>query len=186
MKYFPKIVGDRVYLSPISLDDAERYAAWLNDFSVARFLAVAPEQISLHGERDSLVALSKEHAYAIVEKGKDELLGNCGLFAIESVHRSAEVGIFIGSEEKRGLGFGTEALGLLCDYGFNVLNLRSIHLKTYAFNTRAAACYRKVGFKDSGRLRQAHFYAGEYYDLLFMDLLSEEFGPSKLPPANCS
>ena len=28
MKYFPKLVGERVYLSPISLDDTERYTAW--------------------------------------------------------------------------------------------------------------------------------------------------------------
>jgi len=186
MKYFPKIVGDGVYLSPISLDDAERYTAWLNDFSVTSFLTLASVQITLHGERDGLVALSKEHSYAIVEKQKDELLGNCGIFAIDSVHRSAEVGIFIGAKEKRGLGFGTEALRLLCDYGFNVLGLRSIRLRTYAFNERAAACYRKVGFKDAGRLREAHFYGGKYHDVLLMDLLVEDFGPSCLPPASCS
>jgi RimJ/RimL family protein N-acetyltransferase len=186
MKYFPKIVGERIYLSPISLEDAERYAAWLNDFSVTRFLTLASAQVTLQGERDALVKLSMEHGYAIVEKGKDELLVNCGLFAIEAVHRSAEVGIFIGDEVRRGKGYGSEALRLLCDYGFNVLNLRSIHLRTYAFNERALASYRKVGFKEAGRLRKAHFYAGEYHDVLLMDLLSEDFGPSRLPGASCS
>jgi RimJ/RimL family protein N-acetyltransferase len=134
VKYFPKIVGERVYLSPLSLEDAERYTAWLNDFATTRFLTLASAQITLHGERDSLVALSKEHSYAIVEKGKDELLGNCGLFAIDSTHRSAEVGIFIGDEAWRGKGYGSEALRLLCDYGFNILNpqehpLKDLHLQ---------------------------------------------------------
>jgi len=186
MKYFPKIVGERIYLSPISLEDAERYTAWLNELSITRFLTLPSAQITLEIEREALVALSKEHSYAIIEKGKDELLGNCGIFAIEAVHRSAEVGIFIGDEDRMGQGYGTEALSLLCDYGFKVLNLRSIHLKTYAFNERAVASYRKVGFKDAGKFRKAHYYAGEYHDILLMDLLCEEAGPSRLPQASCS
>jgi RimJ/RimL family protein N-acetyltransferase len=186
LRYFPKIVGERIYLSPISLEDAERYTAWLNDFAVTRFLTVASAQITLHGERESLVALSREQTYAIVEKGKDELLGNCGLFAVDPTHRSAEVGIFIGDEARRGKGYGSEALRLLCDYGFNVLNIRSIHLRTYSFNERAQTSYRKVGFKEAGRLRKSHFFAGDYHDVILMDLLAEEFGPSALPSAGCS
>lgn len=186
MKYFPKIVGERVYLSPISLQDAERYTAWLNDLGTTRFLTLASAQITLHGEQEALAALSRTQSYAIVEKGSDELLGNCGLFEIESVHRSAEVGIFLGDDARRGGGYGSEALQLLCDYGFNVLNLRSIRLRTYDFNDRAVASYRKVGFKEAGRLRKAHFYAGTYHDILLMDLLAEEAAPSILPGADNS
>jgi RimJ/RimL family protein N-acetyltransferase len=184
MKYFPKIVGERIYLSPISLEDTERYTAWLNDLSTTRYLTLASAQVTLHGEREALLQLSKEHTYAIVEKGSDELLGNCGLMEIDEVHRSAEVGIFIGDDSRRGQGFGTEALRLFCDYGLNVLNLRSIRLRTYSFNERAAASYRKIGFKDAGRFRKAHFYAGSYHDVLLMDLLPEDFGPSVLPGAH--
>jgi len=117
MKYFPKIVGDRVYLSPISLQDAERYTAWLNDLATTRFLTLASAHITLQGEVEALAALSKQHSYAIVEKGSDELLGNCGLFEIQAVHRSAEAGIFLGDDLRRRGGYGTEALQLLCDYG---------------------------------------------------------------------
>ena len=186
MKYFPKIVGERVYLSPISLLDSERYTAWLNDLSTTRFLTLASAQVTLQGETEALNTLSQKQSYAIVEKLSDELLGNIGLFDVDGVHRSAEVGIFIGESSRRGQGYGSEALRLICDYGFYVLNLRSIRLKTYSFNERAAASYRKVGFKDSGRLRKAHFFAGEYHDILIMDLLAEEFGPSVLPGADCS
>lgn len=34
MKYFKKLVGERIYLSPISIDDAEKYVEWMNDFKV--------------------------------------------------------------------------------------------------------------------------------------------------------
>ena len=102
---------------------------------------------------------------------------------IDRVHRSAEVGIFIGEEGKRGSGYGTEALGLLCDVAFNLLNLRSLMLQTYDYNERAQAAYRKVGFREIGRRRCAHFYGGAYHDIVLMDLLAEEFGPSRVPPA---
>jgi RimJ/RimL family protein N-acetyltransferase len=181
MKYYPKLAGERVYLSPMSLDDAERYTAWLNELSTTRFLTLASAQTTLQGERETLAAMSKEHNYAIVERSKDELIGNCGFFDIDRIHRSAEVGIFIGEEAFRGKGFGSEALRLLCDYGFNVLNFRSVHLRTYDYNRRAVASYLKAGFKEAGRLRLAHFYGGSYHDILLMDLLAEEFGPSALP-----
>ncbi len=181
MKYFPKIPGDRVYLSPISLEDAELYAAWLNDLSTTRYLTLASAQVTLHGERDALVELSRQQCYAIVAREGEELLGNVGLFDIDQVARSAQVGIFIGETSRRGEGYGSEALRLLCDYGFNVLGLRSIQLRTYSYNERAIACYKKAGFKEAGRLRKAHFYAGAYHDVLLMDLLPEDLGPSSIP-----
>jgi RimJ/RimL family protein N-acetyltransferase len=182
VKYFPKIPGTKVFLSPISLEDAERYAQWLNDLETTRYLSLASAQISVHGEREALVGLAKGHNYAIVEAGTQELVGNCGLMDLEEASRTAEIGIFIGPAAARGRGYGTEALRLLSDYAFNVLNLRSLMLRVYDYNGRGQASYRKVGFKEIGRRRKAHFYGGEYHDVVFMDLLAEELGPSSLPP----
>lgn len=186
MKYFPKVVGDRVYLSPISMEDAEAYTAWLNDLETSRFLTTASMSISLQSEREILPRLASGHTYAIVEKGSNELIGNCGLMDIVDSCRSAEVGIFIGSQAKRGHGYGSEALRLLCDYAFNVLNLHSLMLRVYDYNERAIACYRKSGFMEIGRRREARYYAGAYHDVILMDLVAPEFGPSVIPPANCS
>jgi hypothetical protein len=33
--YFKKLIGKQCYLSPISLDDAEKYTEWANDLEVA-------------------------------------------------------------------------------------------------------------------------------------------------------
>ncbi len=191
MKYFPKMVGRRVYLSPISLEDAETYTAWLNDLETTRYLTLSQAQVSLEGEREHLPGLARRHNYAIVERGadpegrEDRLLGNCGIMDIEESNRAAEVGIFIGDKESRGKGLGTEALRLLCDYAFNVLGLRSLMLRVYAYNERAIASYRKTGFKEIGRRRKAHFYAGAYHDVVLMDLLAEDFGPSAVPKPVC-
>lgn len=34
MKYFKKLVGENIYLSPMNIDDAQHYAKWLNDCSI--------------------------------------------------------------------------------------------------------------------------------------------------------
>jgi RimJ/RimL family protein N-acetyltransferase len=183
MKYIPKIDGERVFLSPISLEDAERYALWLNDLSTTRFLQLSTAQVTIHGERDALVNLSKAHNYAIVERTSGELLGNCGLMDLDHLHRTAEIGIFIGEESMRGRGYGTEAMRLLADYAFNVLNINNLMLRTYDYNDRGLASYHKLGFREIGRRRQARFYGGGFHDVVYMDLLAAEFGPSRLPPA---
>ena len=34
MRYFKKIKGERVYLSPINIEDAAKYTEWLNDLEI--------------------------------------------------------------------------------------------------------------------------------------------------------
>ena len=33
MKYFKKLLGDNIYLSPMNIEDAEVYTKWMNDFA---------------------------------------------------------------------------------------------------------------------------------------------------------
>ena len=37
MKYFKKLLGDRIYLSPRRIEDAEKFAEWMNDFEVTDY-----------------------------------------------------------------------------------------------------------------------------------------------------
>ena len=74
-----------------------------------------------------------------------------------------------------GKGYGKEAFGLLIDYGFRLLNLNSIMLGVMEFNQAAHQSYQTLGFKEIGRRRQARLVDGIYYDVIFMDLLSEEW-----------
>lgn len=113
--------------------------------------------------------------FSIVDLQSDIAIGRCLLFDVNLVDRNAKLGIFIGNKEFLGKGFGSDALRLLLDYGFNLLNLNNIMLGTFSFNERAIQCYKKVGFKEIGRRRQARIIGGVKYDSVFMDILAEEF-----------
>lgn len=179
--YFRKMVGETCYLSPISIDDAERYTEWLNDYELTQYLTLASMQISLHAEKEALARLSEGQNYAIVDKQTDTLIGNCGLMDIDNLQGTAEIGIFIGDKEYWGKGYGREALSLLTDYGFSVLNLQNIMLRVYSFNTRAIRSYESIGFRMIGTRRDAITRNRKTYDVYLMDILPSDFYPDMLP-----
>ena len=152
MKYFKKIVGDRIYLSPINPLDAEQYVEWLNNIETAKYLGQYTKIHTVNGEEEWISSLPKNGGYnfAIVLKDGDKLLGNISLVNINNINRTAELGIFIGDEGYLSKGYGSEAIMLILDYGFNYLNLNNIMLRALSFNKRALNAYEKCGFKTFG------------------------------------
>ncbi len=175
MKYYKKLVGERIYLSPMNVEDAEIYVKWLNDFAVTDGIGTSNRVVSLEGEREWLSQNSSQSQFAIIRAEDDKLIGNCGIQAIDQSRQCAEVGLFIGDEENRNKGYGQDVLNILLNYGFNYLNLNNIMLKVFSFNEGAISCYKKVGFKEIGRRRQSYYLKGKFYDDVFMDILREEF-----------
>lgn len=176
MKYFKKLVGERIYLSPINVEDVEKYVEWMNDFNVTDYLGRSNQIISLESEKKYLEEHSKEESeFAVIDAKENKIIGGISLFEINHIKRNATLGIFIGNDEYRNRGYGTEAIRLILDYGFNYLNLNNIKLDLMEFNERALACYKKCGFKEYGRRRKCNFINGKYYDTIEMDILSEEF-----------
>ena len=175
MRYFKKLEGKRVYLSPLSIEDAETYVKWLNDFSVTDGLGISGKVRSLESEREWILQNSNQYEFAVVTLRDDKLIGNCSIHDIDQQKQCAEIGLFIGDEENRSKGYGQDVLNLLLDYAFNYLNLNNIMLKVFSFNERAINCYKKVGFKEIGRRRQAYYLRGKLYDDVFMDILRKEF-----------
>ena len=176
MKYFKKLVGDHIYLSPISTEDAEKFAEWLNDFETTDYIGRSSKIITLESEKKYLEEhLEAEAKFAILCSDHDELIGTVGLEQIDHLNRRATLGIFIGEKKGRNKGYGTEAIRMILEYGFRYMNLNNIKLDVLAFNKRAIACYTKCGFKEYGRRRKSEFLYGQYYDRIEMDILAEEF-----------
>ena len=51
MKYFKKLVGEHIYLSPKHVDDAEKFTEWLNDFETTDYLGRNERVITVAGEK---------------------------------------------------------------------------------------------------------------------------------------
>lgn len=175
MKYHKKIVGEKVYLSPISVDDTEAFLKWINDEEVTVYLTALPDIYSLLKEEDFVEKTAKDNnTFSIVDKQTDKLIGNCSYFGESFINRTAEIGIMIGEKDYWSKGYGSDALKLLLDFGFRVRNYNSLTLRVLAINKRAIACYEKVGFKKSGVQREAVIFGDKKIDVIHMDILTSE------------
>lgn len=175
-KYIPKITGEKVYLSPMFLDDLEQYTRWMNSIEVTRYLGQASRCYTLESEKKALERLLSEgHNYAVILKEEDRLIGNASLMDVDTLNQCAEVGIFIGDEKDRGKGYGQETLKLLIDYGFRFLNLNNIMLKVFSGNARAIQTYLKCGFREFGRRTKCRFTDNQWHDEVYMEIIKDEF-----------
>ena len=181
MRYFKKLVGKKVYLSPINIEDYEIYTKWMNDFKVTDGIGASARIYSLEREKEHLnnKALSKDYTFSIVSLEKDELLGTCSLMDVDTIKGIATIGIMIGEEENRCKGYGSDALKLLIEYAFDYLNLHNVMLVVYSFNEVAINAYKKVGFKEFGRRHEALLLKGKYYDDIYMEILESDYRKEK-------
>lgn len=185
MKYFKKLVGDRIYLSPRNIEDVEKFTEWMNDFEVTDYTGRSGQIMSLEGEKSYLQENSNPEAtFSMVTLDGDKLIGTVGLERIDHMQRTATLGIFIGDKDYLSQGYGTEAIRLVLDYGFNYMNLHNIKLDVLNVNERAIKCYQKCGFKEAGRIRESKFINGKYYDTIVMDILDNEFSDTYIRNKN--
>lgn len=177
--YHPFIVGEKIYLRGLEKSDLTgNMFQWANDAEVTHymFMGAMPNAIEqLEKEHEELIKSPKDVVFAIIETKLDTHIGNVGLYSIEWIGRSAELRIIIGEKGFWGSGYGTEATKLTLTYGFEKLNLQSVHLGVNADHVGAIKAYENAGFVREGTLRQIIYRNGRYYDAIRMSILREEY-----------
>ncbi len=172
--------GKRISLTPIKREYIESFLRWFNDPEITQYLLMYRPLTQME-EEDWLENLKNRQdtiSFSIVASNDDNseiLIGNCGIHNINWKNRVGEAGITIGEKQYHNKGFGTEAMELLLDYGFNTVNLNRIELFVYEYNTRAINLYKKLGFTEEGRKRQFMWNKGKYHDAIMMGMLAEEW-----------
>lgn len=176
MKYYKKIIGEHIYLSPVCTEEVDSYLKWMNDEAVAVNFGQFPKVVSSKSDMKWLYEPGIDmHRYAMVLLEGDVLIGSISLHNIDHLNRNAFIGIFIGEAEHRGKGYGTEAVRLILNYGFKTMNLHNIMLTVHADNYGGIGCYKKAGFQEVGRMREWIFKDGKYVDKLYMGIMEHEF-----------
>jgi RimJ/RimL family protein N-acetyltransferase len=171
------LTGERVYLRPLNGEDAELYYHMFFGEETRRLTGtqrhITKEQISAYIDRkagdDSAVLL------LISLKENDEVIGDIAIQDMDRGNRTSHLRLAIGEERHQNQGFGREALLLMLEYGFGILNLHRIELEVYSFNSRAAHLYESAGFVREGVRRQTLFYNHEYHDVVMLGMLESEY-----------
>ncbi|MGB4596133.1 MAG: GNAT family protein [Anaerolineaceae bacterium] len=187
----PKLYGDHVCLRASERTDLPTFVRWFGDPEVSENLSMigvmglANEEIWFE---DMLKRPAIEQVLVIEAAIESETadvnqawlpIGTISLFRIDTIARSAELGIAIGEKAYWNQGFGSEAIRILLNEGFYKYNLHRIELQVYARNHRAIKAYEKVGFVHEGTKREATYRDGEYMDMLMMSVLRPEWDQIK-------
>lgn len=178
------IYGERIRLRAVEREDVKKFCVWVNDPEVTRHLTLYLP-LSTMDEENWFDSLSKrdqsEKPLAIEIRDGDgwKLIGNCGVFGIDTVSRLGELGIMIGEKDEWNKGYGTETMKLLLRHCFDTLNLNRVYLQVYAENLRGKRAYEKAGFVEEGRLREAIYKRGKYDDVVVMSVLRSEWNLRK-------
>jgi RimJ/RimL family protein N-acetyltransferase len=170
----PTLVGERVRLVPLDASHAPELFKGVNDPEVSRLTGT--HRVFTYEEVERYAASRPEQTdrvdLAVVRVEDEKVLGEIVLNNLNADNHSMGFRIALSSEQ--GKGYGTEAIRLLLRHAFDVIGLHRVDLEVYDFNPRAIASYRKCGFVEEGRLRDALLWEGQWQDALLMSVLSTD------------
>jgi diamine N-acetyltransferase len=98
------------------------------------------------------------------------IIGAIDLFDFDPMHRRAGVGILIVQSE-RGKGYASEALGLLVEYSFSVLQLHQLFCNITADNPTSIHLFEKAGFVNCGVKKEWRLQKNQWVDELNYQLI---------------
>lgn len=170
-----EIIGEKIILRSITEADTPNIIRWRNSPEVMKYFIIQ-QPLTVEGHTNWLrtkVASGEVVQFVIYEKETDRPIGSVYLRDVNQTHKKAEYGIFLGEDDVRGKGYGTEAAELIVDYAFKELKLHKIYLEVLADNIRAQKSYAKVGFEKEAYQRDEVRINGAYKDLILMAIINK-------------
>jgi [ribosomal protein S5]-alanine N-acetyltransferase len=110
---------------------------------------------------------------------EDRFIGTARLHSLDETNERARYAVGLLDRTVLGKGLGQQVTHLVLAYGFAVVGLHRIDLRVLAFNLRAINCYRRCGFADEGREREAALIEGTWHDDVIMGILDHEFAQTQ-------
>src|SRR3954465_7504565 len=136
-----QLVGELIQLRALEPSDLQNLYEWENDSTVwtvsgtlAPFSKFILEEYLKNSHQD--IFTTKQLRLMIVLSVSDDdgeldneprSIGCIDLFDFDPKNKKAGVGILISNQAHRGKGYAKEALHLMIDYGFNVLDLHQLY-----------------------------------------------------------
>jgi RimJ/RimL family protein N-acetyltransferase len=105
----------------------------------------------------------------------NQLVGEIDVQSTNRRNGTFSIGIGLAERAVWGKGYAKEAMLLVLRIMFHERRYQKCNIEVYAFNTRALALYRRLGFLEEGCLRRNYFTNGEYHDEILLGMTREEF-----------
>ncbi len=176
--------GESIRLRPLASRDYPAVHAWYQDPElVAPFDRYAPDTFdefvrSMEVAADDPASLAPR--FGIEEKSSGVLVGAVGHYVPHPVLEYLEVWYLLGDRERRGRGYGREAVRLLVDYLFATRSIERVGATVDVENAASNHLIAGLGFHVDGTLRSALFHHGRWHDVYAYGITRPEW--SARPP----
>lgn len=164
---------------PLEKRYLEKLRLLRNDADTAYYLtSVIPVNEVAQGVWFTSVSQDPTKLYMSILTKDDEFIGIVRMDEWDRINRSIRIGVDIVPDMRR-KGYATTAYSLLLSYLFYELALHRVWLLVTEFNTRALSLYKKIGFKEEGRMRDAIFRNNRFHYYVMMSILAKEYEKKK-------
>ena len=165
---FPILQTKRLVLRQLTTSDSKSWSRNLSNHEITGLIGMDPLETAEEIEEiiDSFADRFREGtgiAWAITLKATSEFIGTCSYESINEEKQVGEIGYDL-LREYWGLGFMTEALKAIIDYGFEQLGLKRIEANTDPANAASRSLLERLGFNAEGTFRESASFAGEFGD----------------------
>lgn len=93
---------------------------------------------------------------------KEEKIGLIDLFDFDPKHQRAGIGLIILNPAERNKGVGAEALSLMMEYSFKILELHQVYANILEDNLASIHLFEKLGFEKVGVKKEWIKWGGTY------------------------
>jgi len=163
-KQIPPIKTSRLLLRAIVASDLERIYRGLSHPRVIKHYGVSYDSVEATKEQMAWYAAPEQYWWAICSADNQSFYGAGGLNDYSPTHKKAEIGLWL-LPDCWGRGIMTEALPLICHYGFEQLGLHRIEGFVESGNQNCKRAMAKLDFEHEGIMRDCEMKDGEFLSI---------------------
>lgn len=173
----PIIKTDRLILRPVELRDATDIYEYMSQKDVCKYLFSYCETLDETKRHLKVEFLSYDKRgvpspYAIVLKKEHKVIGTCNFHTIDE--DCGEIG-FVLNPAYQHHGYMSEAVSMLIELGFTVLDLRRIQAMHVSENSACEHFLKQIGFVYEGCLRAYYTRDNQPLDMKIYSILKNEW-----------
>lgn len=167
-KFFPILITKRLLLRQFTYSDLENVFKGLSHPDIIKYYGVSYTTLEETKEQMQFFKDLEAHEtgiwWAVCSPDNKTFYGAGGLNNLSKEHRKAEVGFWLISDFW-GQGIMTEAMPLICKYGFDKLGLHRIEGFVETENMNCKRAMEKLKFIHEGIMRDCEVKNGKFISL---------------------
>lgn len=165
---FPIIKTERLLLRQFIASDLENVYKGLSDPEIIKYYGVSYKTLEdTKAQMQFFVDLEKEGKgiwWAVCSLDNKTFYGAGGLNSLNKVHKKAEIGFWL-LTEFWGHGIMTEVMPIICNYGFDNLELHRIEGLVETDNLNCKKAMKKLDFNLEGTMKDCEVKNGKFISL---------------------